>query len=417
MNVFSAVAREFLTAFIFNYRFIPIFVVIVLFIKMHHEKHMAIVGNTLDKPAKKIWETLQEVIFYGAVIGFACGVILVFLGVTFETVTFEYMLIIMSVFLLFNTRFACIAYAGGILALIAILFKIPGVNVTSLLVLISVLQFSESVLIYARAEKDCEAVYIRYGRGIAGAFITKKMWPVPVIFAFLLTQEMRNIMFNTITVDWWTLFKPETLYAGSLALGLDCTVSVLSYDEMAITMLPEKKNRETAIALMIYSGLLFIMAVISRNLDIFKLFGGIFALAGHEAIYIYNRRREMNREALFIPVRRGVRVLDVIPEGNAYKMGIKRGDIILSINNMDVQTEEGIAEALRKAPNYVWVKILDINGIEKEYEYRFFPEGADKLDIIIVPRENEVTYNVRYYGRFNILRNLVKRFRGNSKSI
>ena len=55
-------------------------------------------------------------------------------------------------------------------------------------------------------------------------------------------------------------------------------------------------------------------------------------------------------------------------------MGMKRGDIILSINNMDVQTEEGIAEALRKAPNYVWVKILNVNGQRKYMNTNVFPK-------------------------------------------
>jgi hypothetical protein len=417
MNVFSAVAREFLAAFIFNYRFIPVFVIVVLFIKIHHEKYVALITNAADKPVKKIWESLQEVIFYGAVTAFAAGVVLILLGVTFKPIVFDYMIVIMSVFFLFNTRYMCIAYAGGILALVTVIFKIPDINITSLLVLISVLQAFESILIYVGAGKSCEPVYIRHDEGIAGAFITKKIWPIPIIFAVFLTQEIREIMSNTITVNWWTLFKPETLYAGTIALGLDCSVSVLSYDDMTITMPPEKKNRVSAIMLMVYSGLLFIIAVLSRNMAVFKLLGAIFALVGHEAIYLYNRYVERHREALFVPVRRGVRVLDVLPESNACKMGMKRGDIILSINNMDVQTEEGIAEALRKAPNYVWVKILNVNGQEKVYEYKCFPEGIDKLGIIIVPRENEVTYNVRYYGRFNILKNLVKRFRGDRKSI
>ena len=417
MNIFSAVARELLEAFIFNYRFLPIFIIVVLLIKMQHEKHMSIVTNLSDKPARRIWEILQETIFYGAIIGFVGGVIMVFLGVSFEPVVFEYLLAIMAVLLLINIRFICISYSAGILALIAIIFKVPNINVTSLLALISILHFFESILIYAGAGKNCEPVYIRHRQGIAGAFITKRIWPVPVIFIAFLAQEAGQAMFNTISIDWLTLFKLENIYAGSLALVLDCTVSVLTYNDMAITMPPEKKSREAALWLMIYSVLLFIAAIISRNVFVFELIGAIFALTGHEFIYLYGRYEEMNNNPLFVPVRRGVRVLEALPESNAYKMGIKRGDVILDINNMDVQTEEGIAEALRNVPNYVWVKILCADGCEKILEYKCFPDGVDELGILTVPRENEVTYNIRDYGRFNILKNLVKRFRDNSKSM
>lgn len=82
---------------------------------------------------------------------------------------------------------------------------------------------------------------------------------------------------------------------------------------------------------------------------------------------------------------------------------------------MDVQTEEGITEALRKAPNLMWVKVIDAYGNEKIHEYKSYPDGVDKLEILTIPRENEVTYNIQYYEKINILKNLSKRFRDNGK--
>ena len=61
---------------------------------------------------------------------------------------------------------------------------------------------------------------------------------------------------------------------------------------------------------------------------------------------------------LYSAVKRGLRVLDVLPGSNAQSMGIMRGDIILSINNMDIQSEEGIGEALKDFPVYTWIRVL-----------------------------------------------------------
>lgn len=82
-----------------------------------------------------------------------------------------------------------------------------------------------------------------------------------------------------------------------------------------------------------------------------------------------------------------------------------------------MQTEEGIAEALRNFPTFIWIDAADIKGKEKKYEYKCYPEGINDLGIMIIPRENEVTYNIDYYENYSVLKNLVKRFRGNSRSI
>ncbi|HOJ08976.1 MAG TPA: PDZ domain-containing protein [Clostridiales bacterium] len=418
--ILSAVARELLSAFIINYRFIPIYVIVVLLIKMQHEKQMGIVTNWLGVPSRGIWNTIKEMMFYGSIIGFFGGVIVVSTGITLAPEVFEYLLIIMAVLILFNIRFICISYSAALLALIAVAFKISNIDVASLLALVAVMHFFESILVFAGAGRDCEPVYIKHGQSIAGAFITRRIWPVPVIFLTFLAQRFGDVTLNsinTIKVDWWTLFNSSAVHAGALAIGLDCAVSALCYTDIAIARKPENKSRETAIWLLIYSILLFILAVISRNISLFKVMGALFALGGHEFIFLYGRYREMNNSPLFIPVRRGVRVLDVLPDSHAWRIGIRRGDIILSINSRDVQTEEGITEALRTFPTFIWVKLLDVDGIERTYEYKCYPDGINHLEILTVPRENEVTYNMSYFENYNVLKNLVKRFRGNSKSI
>ena len=52
-------------------------------------------------------------------------------------------------------------------------------------------------------------VYIKYDTGIAGAFLTKRFWPVPIIFLTFITQQYGNIIKESIEVNWWTLFNPE----------------------------------------------------------------------------------------------------------------------------------------------------------------------------------------------------------------
>ncbi|NSW89210.1 MAG: PDZ domain-containing protein [Firmicutes bacterium] len=415
LKILSAVARELLAAFILNYKLIPVYIIIVLLVKTQYIRHRGFnIGND-GKTQKELWEIFQETIFFGVVAGFVSGFLIVSVGVTLDTKVFEYLLIIMAFLILFNIRYICLSYAGGILAFISLVFKIPGISVASILAMVAIVHFFEGIMVYAGAGKDCIPIYIRSEHGIAGAFLTRRFWPVPLIFLTFLAQEYTNIITESITVDWWTLFNPVTVEAGTIAFGLDCAISVLCYTDMAITRQPEKKSHEMGIQFLLYSVLLFLLAITARYVYIFSVIGTVFAIAAHEAIVLYSRYRERHGIPMFVPVRRGVRVLDVPPESHAFKMGMKRGDIIMSINGKDVQTEEGMAEALGSFPTFIWVEVIGTDGKEKKYEYKCYPEGINDLGVLIIPRENEVTYNIDYYENYSILKNLVKRFRGNSK--
>lgn len=410
VTVFSATAREMITAAILNYRFIPFYIIIIILIKMQHEKHLDILTVLYDKRKKKVRRILKETVFFGAVAGFFTGAALIFLGAEFTHVSFEYMMTIMAILLLLNIRFVCVAYSAGILALASLVFKMPHIYPRALFLLISIMHFFESLMIYKLSENNYEPVYLRHGNGIAGAFITKAIWPVPVVFMVSLTGLAGVVIFNTITLNHGTMFTPPGREFPAL-MGLGCAVSILSFNDIAITETPEKKSKVMALCYLIYALIMFAFALLSKYSPLFAYGGSIFAITAHEGIYLVNRSIQLKGKPLFIPVKRGVRILDVVKNGNGYKLNIRRGDILLTVNNMDVQTEEGIGEALRKAPNYVFIKYIDTRGREMKSEYSFFPDGINSLDIITVPRENEVTYNIGYYEKHSILNDLVKRFK------
>lgn len=414
LKISAAVSRELLASFMLNLKIIPVYAIIVLLTKTQYSKQIDLNTSHLRITRKSIWEIFRETIFFGVVTGFAAGILIIYFGIMLDARIYELLLLIMAIMLLFNIRYICLAYTGGILALASLIFKLPGIGVAPLLAMIAIIHFFEGILIYAGAGKDCMPVYIRSKQGIAGAFLTKRLWPVPMIFFAFVLQEYNTAIsgsINSITVDWKTIFNPVTVGTGAMILGLDCAVSILCYTDMAITRQPERKSREMAVQFILYSLLLFFLAIAARNMFIFRIIGTIFAIGAHEAISLYSRYRERHGTPMFTPVRRGIRILDVPYSSHAHKMGMKRGDVILSINGKDVQTEEGMAEALSRFPAFVWIEAIGANGEKKKYEYKCYPEGLNNLGVLIIPRENEVTYNIDYFENYSILKNLVKRFK------
>lgn len=74
-------------------------------------------------------------------------------------------------------------------------------------------------------------------------------------------------------------------------------------------------------------------------------------------------------------------------------------------------------EVLKQSPTLIWIDVQDADGREKTYQYRCYPGGVNRLGIITVPREKEITYNIDRFQSFTIVKNLVTRFRSINKQV
>jgi hypothetical protein len=411
----GAIAGEMLDAFFVNYFFIFLYILVILFIRSQYQKYSDLQNDIYGRPAKTLREITEKIILTGLVAGFAASFFAVAGGITVEEDAVRYLFYIMCLLLIIDLRFVCISYAAGILAAISLIFGSPKINIPSLLALVALLQMVESILVYMNRNSDCVPVFIRHKEEITGAFLIRRYWMIPVVFFTFVLQAGATAL-NT-GGGWPMLFKPSGLGGGAWALGLDCLVAVLCYSDMAITKHPEKKSVQSAFLIFCYSAILLILAIVSIHIDWVGYAGVVFCVAAHEGINLYSNLSEKRGKPLYNAVRRGLRVMDVLPESHAKRMGLERGDVILSINSNDIQTEEGVIEALKDFPTYTWITVAGWDGRERTVEYRCFPGGYNTLGIISVPREKEVTYNTSYFENMSILKNIVNRFRGMDRPI
>ena len=416
LDIAATIARELFEAFFSNYFFMFLYIMIIVFVKVQYEKYNELQGEVYGHTAKDTREIIEEIILVSLVMGFVGSFAIIATGISIDASSVKYLFYIMFLLLLINIKFLCISYAAGILAMVSLIFGYPKTDVSSVLGLVAILHMIESILVYINKGKDSIPVFIKHKDGIAGAYLIRKFWLVPIVFLAFITQNFTGSLSN-LTLNWWMLFKTDTLQAGAYALGLDCIVAVLSFTDLAITKHPEKKSKEKALQLFLYSVVLFVIAVVSMRIPWLKYIGTVFCIAGHEAIAAYGRYIEKTGTPLFGQVYRGLKIMDILLGSHAQKMGIQRGDIILSINGSDIQTNEGISEALKDYPTYTWINAIGWDGKEKTYEYRYYPSGYNTLGVVPVPREKEVTYNTNYFEHLSILKNIVTRFKGMNKSI
>ena len=415
LQMAGAIAGEMLNAFFVNYFFIFLYILVIFYIRTQYQKYSDLQSDIYGKPAKSLKEITEQIILTGLIAGFAAGLIAVTGGIILEEDAVRYLFYIMCFLMLFDMRYVCISYAAGILAAISLIFGYPDVSIPSLLGLVAILQVVESILIYLSRKSACVPVFLRQKNEITGAFLIRKFWMIPIVFFTYIIQS-GGISFE-LSAGWPFLFGAPVLKGGAYALGLDCLVAVLCYSDIAITMHPEKKSAQSAAMYFIYSIMLLVFAVLSVYIQWVQYVGILFCVLAREGIHFYSVFSENRGKSLYSAVRRGLRIMDVLPGNHAQRMGLKRGDIILSINNNDIQTEEGVTEALREYPTFTWIHVIGWDGNERTVEYRCFPGGYNSLGIISVPREKEVTYNTGYFERMSILKNIVNRFRGMDRPV
>jgi Trypsin-like serine proteases, typically periplasmic, contain C-terminal PDZ domain len=414
MEIIASIARKLIEAFLLNYLFVFLYIIIIVFIRMQYDKYSDLQSGIENWQGKSLKEITESIIFVGLVTGFIGSFVIIGTGITIDGEAVKYLFFIMGILLLINIRLVCFAYPAGLLALMSLVLKFPTVDVSSILALAAIMHLIESILIYLNKGRDSIPVFIKHKGEIAGAYLIRKFWPVPVVFLTVLTQNTVETV-QTISSGWWMLFKPQTLQNGAMALGLDCVIAVLCYSDLAITRHPEKKSKSTAYAIFGYSIALFIIAIISRQVPWMRFVGALFCILVREAITLCGRYIENNGKPLFSPTRRGLKVMEILPGSHAKLMGMQRGDTILSVNSYDIQTEEGLTEALKDYPVYTWIQVVGWDGKEKTYDYRCYPSGYNNLGIIPVPREGEVTYNTDKFEHMSIIKNIVTRFKGINK--
>jgi len=415
LQMAGAIAAEMLEAIFANFFIFFIYILIILYIKAQYQKYFELQIAVYGKPERSITEVAEHIILSGLIAGFAASFLTVAAGVTIEIDALKYLLYIMCLLMIIDLRLVCISYAAGILAAISIIFGRPQINIPSLLCLVAILQLTESFLMRINKKSGYVPVFIKHKDEIAGACLIRRFWMVPIVFFTYLLQA------SIISLDFVEglpmFFGTPSIQGGAMALGMDCFIAVLCHTDITITKHPEKKSIETSRMRFGYSIVLLMIAFASIDIRWMEYIGVAFCLLGHEGIYFYSRYSERTGAPIYSAVRRGLRIMDVLPGSHAQQMGLERGDIIMSINKNDIQTDEGVREALRDFPCYTWIRVLGWDGKERTVEYRCYPAGYNSLGIISVPREKEVTYKTEYFERISILQNIVNRFRGVDKMI
>lgn len=340
-------------------------------------------------------------IFYGTVGGFIGSLFAVGVGVAVNRLGIAYIWPVALILMMFDMRFLCFAYAGGLVALAKIIFGWPNVDVPQVLALVAVLHITESILIYISGRYGASPVIVRREDGrLIGGFSLQNFWPLPVMLMAAVAIPSGEIT-GVNMPDWWPLIPigqdaPEGKEWMYLIIPV---VAALGYTDVALTSLPSKRRRLSALHLAFYSITLLVLSILSAHYTFLQFIAALASPLGHEMLIQFDGRKEKRGKPLFVPPEHGVMILDTVYNSEARRLGLKPADIILTFNGADINGPSDLSWAIEHAYDNFYFDV-----VREDRTMRFtgkFTLENKQLGVILVPYPGYDYYymNIAFGGR------------------
>ncbi|MBU5313922.1 PDZ domain-containing protein [Tissierella carlieri] len=328
----------------------PFFIAVLCIIYFQYLKIGKIEKENLGYKRSALLKLFISTIF-GMFGGIITTVVFLYLGVVVIPKDFMYILIVAIILSLINPRYMCFSYGGSIVALCSLIIGYPKIQISQVMSVVAVLHIVESILILLDGWRSRLPVFFETKSEIVGGFNMNRFWPIP--FVIFIGDG---------------LIHPITLMA------------ILSYGDYSISSYPRQKVVKTSVVLFLYSIILLYLSKTIEN----PFIPPLFALLGHEYIILQNKMIENNKIPIFTSFDKGVKVLEVLPNTVAHKLGIKTGDIVLKINGAEINSNKDLEDLMNIKINKLRIEFFNMKSglsIKRYYGKR------KSLGLIIVPRD------------------------------
>lgn len=317
--------------------------------------------------------------FYALMWGWIGGIVIslgvVGTGIVLNVSTIVWIWAVTIILLLFRIRFACLAYAAGIIGILhAVLEAIPGmseiellepiltslseVHPPSLFALVALLHLVEALLVRFHGARTATPLFVEGKRGkVVGAYHLQGFWAVPLFLVVPFTSGI-----GAEGLPWPMFFGGSEWSAGWSMLAFP---ALIGFSQMTITELPEQNARRSAKLLFGFSIVIAILAVAAEYWSIVTIAAGVISIGLHEVILLYSSMRERNGSPFFVNASKGLKLLAVVPGSPAANLGITCGEIILKANGFAVNSKEELHAALRTNTAFCKLEVLNLEGQNK----------------------------------------------------
>lgn len=119
----------------------------------------------------------------------------------------------------------------------------------------------------------------------------------------------------------------------------------------------------------------------------------LVALVGKEWMTYRHKVRDRESSPMFHPLDKGIKVFAMMPNSPVERLGIKVGEIILKVNNVNVTNSSEFYEALQTSKTNFKIDVLDENGEIRFVHGTFFAEDHYELGLLFIEQPHKYKEN------------------------
>lgn len=399
-------------------------VTLIVILHLKNRKTVAMQKLILGGSVNSTIELTLSQLVLGIAGGSIGSLILSSLGIVFTENSGIMFLFFISILLAFiKPRLICFSYSGAILGIISILIRLANkfdsqylnntvldVDILYLITFIGVFHIVEGVLVMIDGDRGAIPVFTNKDGKILGGYALKRYWVLPVAIMIAVTMDNSTVDYATEFIqspNWWPLIQSSsglTLLTSSI-ISIFPFYTMLGYSSVTFTRTKRGKAMSSGLHILIYGVILIIVAQASKFGILGEILAVIFMPLAHEFMLKLQVRSELKRVPKFVSDEEGLVILEISSESKVREFGIKIQNKLLSINNININSESEAYSILKESLYNAILKIKDSKGIIHDIEFKH--NRNSRLGILLVPRsvnkEDVMPVNNSFKG---ILRNI-----------
>lgn len=292
--------------------------------------------------------------------------------------------------------------------------NILNINIISLIALIGVLHIVEGVIVTIDGHKGALPVFAKRGNETIGGFALNRYYTIPMVLLVFLFKDQYYIGKEIAIGNWWPLLKGtlDNMQLESLFLSMIPVVAVIGYNSVTFTKSKRSKSFISGSLIFVFGCILVVISQLIIESYILQLIAVIVMPILHEIMIRYERYKEKNDKPMFFNEKQGIRVLEVGKNSLADKIGVKSGDILLTVNGDEIEDEISFPKLLKECGSKIVLKLKRNDEKILEVAYDEISK-SERFGIIFVPKkEYENVSNTKFK---DIIKNVMEDKNKNSR--
>ncbi|MFX3624786.1 MAG: PDZ domain-containing protein [Ectobacillus sp.] len=343
-----------------------------------------------------VWYELRTSLFAGFGFGLLLSIITVGAGLVVSQASIM-LIALWTVFFALLTQYRYLSAAYSIGTVIFLLLFLPKLQIgiasidaaladgketslPALALLLGLLLLIEGLLITKRAVHASTPRLQKGKRGFnIGLHVCKRLWIVPVFI--LVPGDGIQELFS-----WWPVVSVD-----SKTFSLFLIPFGLGFAKKMKGSLPSQAISYTGRRVIGLSLLVLVLALISLWLPGIALAAAGVAMLGRFTITVREQIEDEQLPPYFSIRKKGLMILDVLPNTPAEQIGLKPGEVITKVNGVEPKSMRDFYEALQRnaAGAFCKLEVVDTNGEPRLLQRALFAGDHHELGILFVHRNYE----------------------------